>query len=99
MLLNPLEVARAMKNMAQASPDERAAKFAGAFASRDVLNAGKKYHRLVNEVGSEAEIAAADKFLTEHAILEISTYWPLQEANELKAELERRIEDLEDGHE
>ncbi len=92
---------KAIINAITMSSDERARRLAMAYIAKQCYNDGRTLRRLAGQVGGEVE-ANALRFLEQNHILDRYRVWPLDEANELHAELERRIARvkliLENGH-
>jgi len=74
------------------SRDERTRRLLSAFVSRDVYNDGKRLQNLASRLG-DGYAEEINAFLQEWRILEITQVWDLDEANALRGELGRRLEE------
>jgi DNA-binding transcriptional regulator YhcF (GntR family) len=82
----------ALVNAVTMSKEQRARRMVSAIVSTQVYGSGNVLADLAGQIGGPFEAEVAD-FIDAHGILERHRVWDLVDANELQAELERRIDE------
>jgi predicted sugar kinase len=94
-MINPFHVLQAARNATRMSRDEQTRRLLSAFVSRDIYQAGRRLKNLAQRVG-DGYAEEVETFLQENRILEIDQVWDLEEANELREKVNKRIQEAQE---